>query len=139
MRSQADSSAEAFIHRAWPERQFGLRIRAHPIKAIGRGEGCGSWERSLSPWDRMAGAFYRALGLRCSGGYPVNGSGVSSTVWGIPSRGFVTQAKEGTKYKNDSSREKCQISSQHQKVVINKHKKRILSPCQLKRSAQPKS
>lgn len=50
----------AFIHRV-RKAQFGLRIYAHQIKARGLWKECRSLQKSLSLWDKMAGAFYRAL------------------------------------------------------------------------------
>lgn len=98
----------------------------HQIKAIGLRKGCRALERNLSPWDKVAVAFYRVLAWGVLSGNPEKGL---QCYLGVPSHSLATQAKEGTKYRNQHSREKlCQISSQHQKVVTNSRRRGFLSP-----------
>lgn len=73
--------------------QFGLRIYAHQTKARGLWKGCRSLQKSLSPWDKTAGAFYRALVSGMLWEDPGKRQ-VSSKIWvSSPMVGWLTQRK----------------------------------------------
>ena len=52
-----------------------MRMWVHQIKAAGLRKGCWGLERNLSPWDKVAVAFYRALVYGVLWENPVKGVG----------------------------------------------------------------
>lgn len=96
MGSQADSLAEAFIHRGWPERHsLDWECGCTRSKQEAWGRGAGARREALAPDTKWQLLFIEHWCVRCSGR-------TLWRVWGLQhylgtfSHGLVIQAKEGT-------------------------------------------